>query len=846
MIKTVKIFLPVIFTGIAYLNGLGQQSLIQKADVEFGNKDYVRAESLYQKALESVGGNKKIYVLKQIADCCRLMNEFEKAVSYYNQYAKTTNKPEKEALYHFSTVLLETGQVLESKSLLEELVKDYPDDPELSRMVKCCDFALSENAKNYQPDIIRQDALNSDKSEFGLAWFEGKLVFASKRLVNEYSTIHGRTNQGFSDLYIASIDTLYDIFTEPIQLKGGINSPYNDGTFAYDDHTSTAYFTQCKKTPERCMIFKGKYDDGKWDDIKPLSFHQPEYDFAHPALTPDGHTLYFASDMPGGKGGKDIWKAKLSDEGTVVSVMNLGESVNTDRDEMFPYALGDSMLFFSSDGHIGMGGLDIFYTKTEQNLFEKPVNLGAPINSTADDFSILFNKNLNGGYFCSNRDNAEKSDDIYGFNYNIFHTDINGMVNDSIRLYPLQNVKVMYYTNDVVKGITYTRSEGKFNIPYFSHNNCGKRHNLVFEKEGYVRKTLDIGCDARKTLLVLLWDGAITSNTLAGKVSDRQNKTPLEGVEIVLKSVKGVNDTLYTDREGMYVSTKIMSNDIYNIRASKDRFLSESRKIVVPESDKSLIISVKTGYETNFELIPVILKNEFRIDNVYYEFDKATLLEESKQELDRLTNILEENPNITIRINSHTDSRGSDKYNQKLSDHRSASVVNYLLSKGIDKNRLFSRGYGETMLLIKNAKTDEEHQYNRRTTFEIIGTTFNSDVINEGLETEKKIREKYNVTTSGEKKIEEKAPEIKKEVKKMGSGPSFGVQIFATGKKINIDKELKNISDLIDKYGLRVKKVGAVDKYQVGPIGSHEEATKIKELLIDKGYEGSFLVPMDK
>ncbi|VAW22937.1 Outer membrane lipoprotein omp16 precursor [hydrothermal vent metagenome] len=848
MIKIYKIFLILIFVGAASLNGLAQQSLIQRGDVEFQHKDYVKAEALYKKALHSVEGDKKNQIIRKIADCCRLMNELEEAAGYYEKYVNNTDSPGKEALYNFATILLETGQIEKSESLFTKLLKDYPGDSEFSRMVECCEFARTESAKKDQPEIVDQQALNSDKSEFGLAWFQGKLVFASKRLVNDYSSIHGRTNQGFSDLYIASYDSVYNLFTEPIQLKGGINSPYNDGTFAYDSLSNTAYFTQCKKKPGRCMIFKGKYAEGKWVDITPLSFHQPGYDFAHPSLTPDGHTLYFVSDMPGGQGGKDIWKAKLSNEGLVVNVENLGEMINTGKDEMFPYILGDSILFFSSNGHIGMGGLDIFYSKREQGLFTKPVNLGAPINSTSDDFSILFDKNLNGGYFCSNRENTEKSDDIYRFNHNIFHSDIKGIVNDSISLRPLGNAGVTYFTDSDAKVITYTNAEGEFNIPYFSHNNCGRQHKLLFEKKGYIRKTVKIGCDAQKSLLVLLWDGEIVFNTLAGEVANKQSGAPLEGVKIIITSAKGVKDSVSTDSEGIYVSTKILSNDIYNIRASKEGFLSESRKIMIPETQKSLIISEKNGYKTNFGLIPVILKKEFRIDNIYYEFDKAALLEESKKELDKLVNILTENPDITIRINSHTDDRGPGIYNQKLSERRGAGVVRYLVAHGIDKGRLFSRGYGETRLLIAKAKTDEEHRYNRRTTFEIVGTTFNTDVVNAGLEKGKIIKEKYSNTEI--KQIQGKAKShdtsTAKTVKKAGGGQVYGIQIFATGKTVDVQSELKNISSLIDKYGLHIKKAGRLNKYQLGPIGLRGEATKMKEVLIGKGYKGSFLIPMDE
>ncbi len=831
-LKAYCTFLLLVFLS-AQVNG--QNHALQKADYEFDQKNYAKAEHFYEKAMSAVRIDEKPEILKKIAECNQQMNQYEKAIEYYEEYLVQAKTPEYGPLFNLGALYLKTGQVQKAKGQFENLLLLKPDDKELVLMIASCDFAANELQKKELPSVINQEGINSEQSEFGLAWLDGKLVFASKRLASNMASIHGRTNQGFSDFYVASYDPVYNLYINPEDMDGDANSPYNDGTLAHDANSNIVYFTQCKKVPERCQIYKGNYQDEEIIDVSLFSFPMPEYDYAHPTITTDGKTMYFVSDMPGGFGGQDLWKATITANGGVKDVKNLGASINTNKNEMFPFIYADSILLFSSEGHVGMGGLDIFYSTINKGLYSKPVNLGAPINSTSDDFSILLNQGQPGGLFCSNRENEEKSDDIYSFNHNIFSADLVGTVNDSLKLAPVPEAKITYYTNSEVVFIVYSDVEGKFTLPLAAHPNCNKEHKLVVEKDGYLTKTQKVACNNPEELVVLL--NKKRDNNFAGTVTDRNNGTPLNRVMLTVSSVKGVTDTLFSKPDGSWESDKVNPNDYYNIRASVDGYLSESKNILVPEEAPQGVLSAANGFDTDFRLYPIQLKKEFKIDNIYYEFDKANLLDESKVELGNLVNILNENPNITIRINSHTDERGSLRYNQRLSNERGRSVVTFLVDQGIDKERLFSKGFGETTLLIAKAKTEEEHQLNRRTTFEIMGTTFNADIVNAGMEKEKEIKQKYKNQASTTTKPKEAKPIVK---------GNYGIQLHATSQPVDVDAEMGDISDLINKYGLKMNLVNSMYKYQLGPVGTREDANKVKELLAQRGYKGCFLIVMEK
>ena len=715
-------FCSVFFLILAMFSAKGQYSQLLKADTEFQLKNYAKAVTLYQKVLDSEKDKGETAIIyKKIGECFNEINQYDKAIEYFESYISLDPNSGNDIKYQYADLLLKSGNVIKARSIFTDLLEASPGNEEVERMIACCNFAIAEMEKSNKPPIQNQKLINSAQSEFGLAFFNDQLIFASQLLNDDYSSIHGRTNEGFSDFFIAGFDTTFNMFNDAERLPGNINSPYNEGTFTYNSGLNTAFFTQCKKNPDLCKILNAKYEKNKWVDIKEVSLGQPDYNFAHPSLSSDGKTLYFASDLPGGLGGKDIWKASVSLNGEIGVPVHLGNSINTSKDDMFPLIIGDSILMFASEGHVGMGGLDIFYSKIDEGLYDRSINVGAPINSTGDDFSILVNPDLNGGYFCSNGNNPEQSDDIFAFFHNIFLKDIFGKVLDSLTFKPVDDVRITYSTNEVAENIVYTDSLGNFSVPYTAHTNCEKNHKLDFEKEGYFPKNVEVPCHAKEGMIVFLDDGSGIFHTLIGNILDKNNGMPVEGAMVTIKSLRGLNDSTYTDSNGRFSFEKIPPDDYIILRASKENYLSDSKLLQSPDKGKKVTLSEDTGYDTNFELVPNRIGIKVELEDIFYEFDKASLLPESEASLNKLVNLLNENPNVKIQINSHTDERGSNSYNFDLSNRRGAGVVNYLIKAGINKSVLISRGFGETQFRIKNASTEEEHQQNRRTEFEIIG-----------------------------------------------------------------------------------------------------------------------------
>jgi hypothetical protein len=285
-------------------------------------------------------------------------------------------------------------------------------------MVDCCNFAVNQLLLSNLPSVSNVEQLNSPQSEYGLAFFKDSLIYASTRLNRDFLSIDKDTEEGNSDFYITGYNPKSHEFVKPNRIYNNLNSFASEGAFTFSPLTGIAFFSRYDSDSAKSKIYQAKLKRKRWVEVKPVNMGVKDFNFMHPSLSGDGKYLFFTSDMPGGYGGEDIWKAEVSSSGTVSDAVNLGPAVNTDKDEAFPNIAGDSVLFFASEGHIGMGGMDIFMAGIGENQVDSPVNIGAPINSTSDDFGILLNIQGPGGYFCSNR-KQDQQEDIFAFNHTI-------------------------------------------------------------------------------------------------------------------------------------------------------------------------------------------------------------------------------------------------------------------------------------------------------------------------------------------------------------------------------------------------------------------------------------------
>ncbi len=630
-----KIVLLYVFSILFGFNVNAQYGKQKRADALFNNFSYIKAIKVYK---EIVANNYNIdYATRKLADCYAMLGDLENAVIYYEKIVKQPNVP-KEYYYNYAQALRSVGKYEESKIWLKKFRKAGGKN-NLSKDLKESNFKTSVfNAK--QQYYIFDVPFNSMYSDFGAFQINGQIYFSSTR--DNSGVIkrkYGWNKQPYLDIY--SINILDSTATLKSKLVGDVNTKYHEGSLTIGKEGGTMYFTRNNyvynsKTKDHegivnLKILKSTYKNGSWVDIYDLPFNSNEYSTGHPALNIDDTKLYFASDMPGGYGGTDIYVVDLYENNQYGTPKNMGPIINTHDDEAFPFVNNEGTLFFSSKGHIGLGMFDIFAAiKDENDEISDVINLGTPVNSSKDDFSFFMNNDGITGFFASNRNGDIGNDDIYKYE----------------RVLPL-----------VVEGVVY---------------------DLIN------KKTIP---DANVTLF------------------DSNNRE--------IASMK-------SDQSGYY-EFNIDRNSDYKLTGSHKKYI-DSFKVFTSKNIEKYITKIKA----DLILSPVkdveILAD---LNTIYFDFDKFEIRPDAALELNKVIKLLDNYPNMVLRVESHTDSRGSDVYNNKLSIDRANSAYDYFISQGVKKNRIVAHeGYGENRLTNGCADgvncEEPEHQLNRRTEFIIL------------------------------------------------------------------------------------------------------------------------------
>ncbi|MGB0423475.1 MAG: OmpA family protein, partial [Flavobacteriales bacterium] len=586
-----------------------------------------------------------------------------------------------------------------------------------------CAYEIVRDSSRF---LINNSDINSTSSDFAPCFVEGKVMFSSARGISgkgkrkKYSW----NDQSYLNLYTA--DVLRDSSLQNVNIANkDANSRFHEGTVAYDYLNKEIFFTrnyyhkgEKNKGDDgrlNLAIFYGTYENGELGKLKEFKFNNPEYSVGHPALTNDGKTMYFTSDMPGGQGGTDIYKVERTGNDWTDPV-NLGDEINTPGDEMFPYIDLNGVLHFASDGHPGLGALDLFYLDPTSN--NEVTNFGYPVNSSFDDFGLIIHSDGRVGYFSSNRPGGLGDDDIYEFTIRKAGTiRVSGTVVDAEtgEVIPNSTILLKDEKNEVVlQVVANADAEGD----YFFDVEYDKTYTIIGVKNGYFQKEVVLTTNDRS--------GFIDANDIElsryayaseGKVLEAATGEPLEGALV----------TLYDQDRNTIAQTVTLANGNYSfgLEGEKQYFLEADHQ---PFPRQEITLDTRgrpaTIIYSDFRLFMIEAGAVIRLDNIYYDYNKASLKKEAERELDRLVKLMKDSPTMTIELGSHTDARGSSAYNLSLSRKRAKSAVNYLISKGISRNRLVPKGYGETNLINRctdNSKcSDEEHAKNRRTEFRIL------------------------------------------------------------------------------------------------------------------------------
>ena len=579
---------------------------------------------------------------------------------------------------------------------------------------------------------VRNLQMNSEESDIAPVYYNGRVVYSSSRDLNtEVKRIWEKSNLGYYDLYIGDPGGAGELIkTRYFDRK--LNKKYNEGPLSFNRDGDFMAFTQNYYESKKILklkIMTSSNVDGKWDDPIHVPFNNPDYSVGHPALNHDATIMYFVSDMPGGYGGTDIYKVSRNEDGTWGRPQNMGDKINTPGNEMFPFIHRDGLLFFSSDGHAGLGGLDVFMAHVNRGVGEIE-HLEAPVNSSADDFSFILSSDQYSGYFSSNREEGNGSDDIYSFTNNKKFINIaflKGLVADRDGN-SLQNAKVALMDAEGAEvGVFDSDGKGSFNFDL----DPNKPYQLVVQKEGYYSKTMDIAdlavSEERNVNVVLDKDPVIS---LLGVITDKKTGAPIPGAKVkLIDNTSGTDEDMTSNANGMFtkkLEEKRLNERInYNLRVEAEGYLSVS-------VNYSRVLDREGQYDVNAEVDLKLekvtvgqtkLEDIVDVNAIFWDLGSYQVRPDAAIELDKIVQAMENNSNVHIELGSHTDSRGSDKANAQLSEQRAKAAAEYIKSKITNPDRITFKGYGETRLINKCKDgvncSEAEHQANRRTEFKI-------------------------------------------------------------------------------------------------------------------------------
>ena len=683
--------------------------------------DFRSASDVYNDILSSPKYANDTTTLRLAADCEVKLGRFENAEKHLTRLAALPSASVAD-LHSLADVYKIQGKYQDAIAVYNRITVISPTDPVASRYAEMPDFA-NRLKKDSTMFTIKNSGVNSPTSDFAVGFYtSGKVIFSSSRGLGIGA---GRSyiwnDQPYLNNYEATIAQDSSL-ASPNVMGSDINTRFHEGTVSYSPSDNMLYFTRnnvlkgnVQKSKEGKLllgIYMGKAESGELDNLAPFTYNNKEYTLQHPTLSSNGKRIYFASNMPGTLGGMDIFYCERNGDAWREPV-NMGSLINTKGDEVFPFISNDTTLYFSSNGHLGLGGLDQYFIKLQDGAM--PENLGYPVNSRYDDFGTVLFKDEIAGYFCSNRPGGKGDDDIYEFRISPPDSiNIKGTVVDMASLKPIANALVTITNDDGSVVQTFTDKDGNYTItaPY------KPVVKIDGEKKNYEPGSAEVTTNPRLTDFVAPPIMLKKVDFLAiGKVLYDVDGSPAVGAMMRLRDEKGNQlDSLIVGVDGSY-KFALEENKKYILEAYKDEY-------VLLTKDASTIGATNKSITTDFRLFKLEKGTVVRLDNIYYDYGKSDIRSDAAIELNKLVRILQDNPTMKIELSSHTDARGGDAYNLKLSDARAKSAVKYIISQGIDESRLVGKGYGETQLLnrcVNDVKcSEEEHQFNRRTEFKIL------------------------------------------------------------------------------------------------------------------------------
>ncbi len=809
------------------------QQRIAVGDNYFNNEQFHQAISVYQRILrrEKQADAKREISFKLGESYRRLLN-YSEAKKWYT-IALNLGYDNPMVYLQLSDMTLGLEEFDLSLTYIEQYLHLVPNDPRGLKLKQSAQFARENYSTETIFEVSNEKRLNNQGQQWGAGFLENVAIMYTdqakvdaqfdidirlrynnvfywvwmsrtlkERIVFSSTQPFVGTSDGYSNIYQATFNRRLGDWDMPQLLKGDINSDYYDGFLSYDKQNDIAYFmnsggaTGNRKSAD---IYTSKYNsqNDTWAAPTMFPFNSDDFNTGYPSISEDGNTLYFASDMPGGYGGYDIYVIKKDIEGSWGEPKNLGPAINTAFNDSYPFIAG-GVLYFSSYGHPGFGGFDVFYSLVKENdEFANPINMGVPVNSSADDFGFIIDDSYTRGFLSSNRPGGSGEDDLFSFRVVPKTFTAQGRVTDMISGEPVGGIELFFYDDKNNFFSTTTNRDGFYNLPELSTD---MNYYITAYPDGYVElaDTLAVRDQLLANRFKVIRDfeknlTLIPADLMAAQTSANGKQT--SGLPDLSKPEDIITENLLNGQQIVVEKPK----------TEQPAIVEKPVEVVIPKVDTPLTPS----FNLNADGFPMI----------YFEFGKSELTPTALAQLDVVINYMRANPGRGLIVHAHTDVISGYLFNLFLSQQRAQSILNHLKSKNIDPVRIYPRGYGKTQLAITDARTEEEHAKNRRAHFESIPIEQLQAYLNIAS------RHSFRYLNSPQKEAY------------FATGIEFMVQFIASNVPINPQYYKKIMDNLPDVDIIYYYDNDRYHRYLVGSFKDFNAAFEMQRTLRQLGYE---------
>lgn len=750
------------------------QAKLKKAERLMGQHNYTAAIDLYLSILDK-GDDADAAI--GIAEAYRRVGNSDETEYWYGFVSKLPNAPQKSWLY-YAMALHQNGKCDESKKWSEKYLNEIePNNTQAMWLLKSCEEGVVEDlrASGKLYEVKNVEEINTEHDEFSPQFFKNDLVFISSREkpagVKRYNRWTADEDKPYTEVYksqrsqVGEVEEYLFKYGQPDKFSKKLSSKFHDGPLTFNSEFNEIYFTRSNMEGKaddgiiRLKVYQAQGGPTTYSSPKPLPFNSDDYSVLHPALSPDGEMLFFSSDMPGGFGGYDLYVSYL-EEGRWSPPVNLGPTVNTEGNEAFPFYHDSGTLYFASNGLIGLGGLDIYYSKESYGAWTEPINLGYPVNTTDDDFGFIINQERTHGYFSSDRSKGKGGDDIYTFTKLSVTIEVN--VFDEETQMPIEAADVFTPCSEIQNLMT--NQDGKVIIELPLNMAC----DFAAEKLGYQPNSVRISTKNQPPGKVLYAQIPLKLECIfvvSGTITDGLTSNPIDSAKVTLQTYcSGEQDqqTVMTGPDGKYEFRDVREDCDIKVTVEKPGFTKNSAtfktgtecgavaiaegvidtnnayvqsiplycfgdncltadgtidpntdptsgvvdSIMNPDGSITVVYTNGDSITTNPDGTridadgnPIMNEGQLELVNIYYDYDDAKIRASAEPALNDLVAMLQRYPEMKIKLTSHTDARGKKGYNMRLSKRRAESVVRYLMQNGISKNRLKAKGMGEKVMI---------------------------------------------------------------------------------------------------------------------------------------------------